>query len=547
VTVRVLSKLLAVWAATLTVCAVVIFSAVRIDRARVPAGPYVVSVWQRGERVARTVVSSDPEHALDGDAKRRGAQRIVEQIVDSAPIFGHSWLVLGHSLVPAQDGLSATYLGRTVYATPDDLRKLEAYEFIFGLGPVSLILGIDVNKVLAALSRELGTEPGELLRHGSFRRFAVTSDAAYPRKFSEADVTADAVKASVQEAARYLSRNQRKDGSFRYELNAVTGGESEEYNYPRHAGATYFLARAGNQLHDEQLARAGQRAAAFMKDRVTLRCGAHTCIGEGDQVDIGSAALAVLAYVELASGGYEEFRAPALELAEFVRSLQRPDGDFKHFYSVSEKHAIDIQVEYYTGEAAFALARVHRLSGDARDLEAARRALSFLVKRSPWFLGSHYFWGAEHWTCQALADLWQRAPDRVALQFCLDWQAVNPNLQFDSPPAPSVYDGGISRGPFMAPRLTPTGSRLEAAVATLEVARAAGVSAAEIALLEHQIKRAFAFLLRYQFSPGPTHSMPKPKLLEGGFPGSALDLHVRIDYPQHAGGALLRYWELGQK
>jgi hypothetical protein len=546
VTVRVLLRVLAIWVATLTVCAALLFYTVRIDRSRSPKGPYVVSVWQKGERVARTVVSSEPEHALSGDAKRRGALRIVEQVVDSAPILWRSWLILGHSLVPAQDGLSATYNGRTVYATPDDLRKLEAYEFNFALGPVSLILGIDVSKVLGSLSRELETEPGELLRNGTFRRFAVVSDAAYPRKFSEADVTADSVKASVQEAARYLARNQRRDGSFRYELNAVTGGESDEYNYPRHAGATFFLARAGNQLQDEQLSRAAQRAAAFMKDRVTLRCGEHACIGEGDQVDIGSAALAVLAYVELASGGYEEFRAPALELAEFVRFLQRPDGDFKHFYSVSEKHAIDIQVEYYTGEAAFALARVHRLSGDARDLEGARRALSFLVKRSPLFLGSHYFWGAEHWTCQALADLWQRAPDRVALQFCLDWQAVNRNLQFESPPAPSNYDGGISRGPFMAPRLTPTASRLEAAVATLEVARAAGVSAAEIESLEHQVKRAFAFLLRYQFNPGPTHLMPKARALEGGFPGSALDLHVRIDYPQHAAGALLRYWELGR-
>jgi len=39
--------------------------------------------------------------------------------------------------------------------------------------------------------------------------------------------------------------------------------------------------------------------------------------------------------------------------------------------------------------------------------------------------------------------------------------------------------------------------------------------------------------------------MAKPRLLEGGYPGSASELHVRIDYPQHAGGALLRYWELG--
>jgi len=547
VTPRTLRRLLAIWLGVLCVCSMLIFCAVRMDRTRSPTGPYVVSIWERGQRSARTVVASEPEHALAGEAARRGTQRVVERIVDSAPILLHSWLLLGHSLVPARDGLSATYQGRTAYATPDDLLALEAYEHIVPLGPLSLIMGIDVNKVLAALSRELGTEPVELLRHASFRRFAVTSDSGYPREFREADVTVDAVRKSIQDAARYLARNQRRDGSFRYELNAVTGGDSEDYNFPRHAGATYFLARAANQLHDTVLARAALRGAAFMKDRFTLHCGAHACVGEGDQVDVGSSALAVLGYAELLAGGNEEFRAPTLDLAGFLRSQQRADGEFQHFYSVSEQHPIDIQVEYYTGEATFALARANRVSGDARDLEAARRALSFLVTRSAWFLGSHYFWGAEHWTCQALADLWQRAPDPVALRFCLDWQAVNRNLQFEAPPAPADYDGGISRGPFMAPRLTPTASRLEAAVATLEVARAAGVPAAEVALLEHQVKRAFAFLLRYQFSPGPTHLMPNPRQLAGGFPGSPLDLHVRIDYPQHAAGALLRYWELEQK
>jgi len=544
---RTLLRLLGIWLAVLSACSLLIFCSVRIDRNRAPTGPYLVSVWERGSRSARTVVASDPEHALQVAAERPGAQRTIERIVDSAPILWRSWLLLGHSVVPARDGLSATYKGRTAYATPNDLLKLEAYERTLALGPLSLVLGIDVNQVLGALARELETEPAELLRHASFRRFAVVSDAPYPRQVTEADVTVDAIKASVQSAARYLARNQRRDGSFRYEINTVTGTESEEYNYPRHAGATFFLARAGNQFHDAKLQRAGQRAGAFMKDRVTLRCGAHDCIGEGDQVDIGSAALALLAYVELIAGGNEEFRAPALELSGFLRSQQRADGEFQHFYSVSEQHPIDIQVEYYTGEATFALSSVGRVSGNPKDLEGARRGLSFLVKRSPLFLGARYFWGAEHWTCQALADLWQRAPDPIALKFCLDWQAVNRNLQFESPPLPSQYDGGISRGPFMSPRLTPTASRLEAAVATLEVARAAGAPQAQIELLEHQIKRAFAFLLRYQFTPGPTHLMPNAPRVNGGFPGSPIDLHVRIDYPQHAAGALLRYWELEQK
>ncbi len=544
-TARQLVRLLAVWACALLVASLFVFYRVRLDRGA-SRGPYLVSVWLDGARVARRVEAnqSAAERALQSEAGQRGAERVIEQISDSAPIFSHNAWLLGSSVAPNRDGVSVSYQGRIAYATPDDLHKLEAYEHPGKIGPLDTLFGVDVDKLLGALATELHTSPEALLHDGSFRRFAVRSNSGYPRAVTETDVTAESVKRSVQAAARYLARNQKRDGSFRYEINAVTGGDDPSYNYPRHAGATYFLARAGNQFDDGTLKRAARRAGAYMKDRATLRCGEHACVGEGDQVDVGSSALALLAYTELAQGGASEFHDSALEVAAFLRSQQRRDGDFQHLYSIAQQRPIDVQMEYYTGEAAFALSRVHRLSGDPRDLDAARRALSFLVTRSPWFLGARYFYGAEHWTCQALEDLWQRAPDRVALNFCLGWQAINRNLQFDSPPAPPEYEGGISRGPFMTPRLTPVGSRMEAAVATLAVARAAGLPASEIRALEHEIKRAFAFILRYQFAPGPTYLMPDPRAVAGGYPGSAVDLHVRIDYPQHAGGALLRYWEL---
>ncbi|MES1178812.1 MAG: hypothetical protein ABUL62_31105 [Myxococcales bacterium] len=542
---RQLLRVLAFWASALTLLSLALFLRVRLDRdgAR---GPYVVSVWNGGLRVGRAIAQDEAaaERALQAPAGERGAQRVIERITDSAPIFGHWAWLLGSSIASNRDGVSVTYGGRTLYATPDDLHQLEAYEHPGKIGPFDTIFGVDVDKLLAAFSSELHVTPDVLLREGSFRRFAVRSDAAYPRAMSEADVTAESVKSSVLAAARYLVKNQKRDGSFRYEVNAMTGGNDESYNYPRHAGATSFLALVGNQFDDFNLKRAARRAGAYMMDRATLRCGAHACVGEGAQVDVGSSALALLSYVELVEGGASEFREPALDLAAFLRSQQRPDGDFQHVYSVSEQHPIDVQMEYYTGEASLALARVHRLSNDARDLDAAQRALSFLVTRSRWFLGARYFYGAEHWTCQALAELWSAAPNRVALDFCLGWAENNRNLQFASPPAPPEYDGGISRGPFMTPRLTPLGSRMEAAVATLAVARKAGVSASEIDALEHEIKRGFAFLFRYQFTPGPAHLMPDPRAVAGGFPGSAVELHVRIDYPQHAGGALLKYWEL---
>jgi hypothetical protein len=535
VTPRRLLRILGVYVGVLAACSVILFCVIRLDRSGVVRGPTLVTVWKGGVRRAR-----DEEAAP-------GATRIVEQIVDSAPILPFGRLVFAASVAPVRDGVSATYHGQTAYLTPDDLLKLEAYEGNVSLGPLVLVLGIDPDKVLGALASELHATPDELFRQGSFRRFSVARDERYPKRNAGEPLSTDALKSAVRGAARYLVQNQHPDGSFRYEVNAVTGGDESGYNYPRHAGATYFLARTANQFHDSRLFHAAELAGMFMKEHATLSCGAHSCVGEGDTVDVGASALATLAYVELQNGGADAFREPALELAGFLRAQQRSDGDFQHIYSVAEQHPVDIQLEYYTGEAAFALSRVARVSGDARDLDAARRALSFLVHRPALFLGAHYFWDAEHWTCQVLEDLWQRAPDRAALKFCLDWQAANRVLMYSSPPMRAEYDGGISRGPFLSPRLTPLGSRMEAAVATLSVARQAGVAASEIEALETEIQHGFGFLLRYQYTPGPAYLMPDPRALAGGFPGSPVDLHVRIDYPQHAGGALLRYWELKQQ
>lgn len=540
---------LGVYAVALALCSLALFFSVRLDRARRARGPTLVNVWQGGGRIARSVLPDEAAatQALRNEEALPGATRVVEQIRDSAPILPLGRLLLAASVAPVRDGVSASFHGKTAYLTPDDLLKLEAYEGNVPLGPVVLILGIDPDKVLGALAHELHTNADTLLQQGSFRRFCAARETSYPKENANEPLSADTVKSAVRSAARYLVQNQHTDGSFRYEVNAVTSGDEPGYNYPRHAGATYFLARAANQLHDAKLLRAAQLAGSFMKDHATLSCGAHSCIGEGDTVDVGAAALATLAYVELLDGGAAEFREPALELAGFLRAQQRSDGDFQHIYSVAEQHPVDIQLEYYTGEAAFALSRVQRVSGDLRDLAAARHALSFLVQRPALFLGAHYFWGAEHWTCQVLEDLWQRAPDRVALQFCLDWQAANRVLQYTSPPMRPEYDGAVSRGPFLSPRLTPLGSRMEAAVATLAVARQAGVAPREIEALEREIQHGFGFLLRYQYTPGPTYLMPDPRAMAGGFPGSPVDLHVRIDYPQHAGGALLRYWELMQQ
>ena len=68
---------------------------------------------------------------------------------------------------------------------------------------------------------------------------------------------------------------------------------------------------------------------------------------------------------------------------------------------------------------------------DPEDLRAASRALARLSGRGWSFFGSRYYFSEEHWTCQAVADLWERAPDPEALAFCLRWHEYQRRLQHE--------------------------------------------------------------------------------------------------------------------
>jgi hypothetical protein len=209
---------------------------------------------------------------------------------------------------------------------------------------------------------------------------------------------------------------------------------------------------------------------------------------------------------------------------------------------------VDVQLLYYSGEAAFALSRAHALLGDPRDLDAASRALAHLIGGAWSFFGSRYYWGEEHWTCQAMDDLWDRmaAPMReAALDFCLGWESYGRKLMHGPEDTPFDSDGAYGVGPIVTPRLTPVGSRTEAGLATLEAATRGGRSSASLAPLDGQVRRSIALLLRHQLGrPGGEHRdylFADPAAIEGAMPGSEVDWQLRIDYAQHAGGALLRW------
>lgn len=550
---RLLARALAAWAvATALACAVVHHAfALPVDEGA--PGPVIASVWSGGQLVARAVAP----HVGDGNlglalalASHPGATLVYETIVGEGPVLEVPEAALALSFVPGRDGMAVSLGGRTEYVTPDDLLARQAYDKGVTIPSIGLSTGVDVAVALAILSDRLGVPPGDILREARFRRVRVVRSlpgAPPERRVEASTMTArDALDAAVA-AGRFVARGVDAEGRFRYLVDAPTNRTLPGYDWPRHAGATYFLAQVAAASGDRDVAWAALRSASWLRDHAIVACGEHRCVGDATVVDVGSTALTVIAFSEIARTNLDPGYALAVpELTAFLRAQQRPDGELMHLYDRGAGHPLDVQLLYYTGEAALALSRAHSLLGDARDLDAAKRALAYLVGPAWSFFGSRYYRGEEHWTCQAMSDLWARAPSREALDFCLSWQAYGRKLQYAAGDTPYDADGAYGFGPVVTPPLTPAGSRAEAGIATLDVAARAGVAAGEVAALDDQMRRSLAMLVRHQLRPGARHLFADPAAVEGAMPASEVDWQLRIDFAQHTGAALLRWFWLGR-
>lgn len=516
----------------------------------------VVSRWAEGKRVERSVTK--PGETPPWSPPFAGNSTVVhETVIAEGPLSLAPWRFL-LALVPGREGVMAELGDKLAFATVDDLLAAQAYDHATSIIDPSLGVGTHRATVLHLLARDLGVTPAEVEANARVRRVRferkIIGETAAPR-ITGAKLEPALVKTAVHEAAAYLARGVDADGRYRYLVDAVTGQTLGGYNWPRHAGTTYFLAQAAALTDDAAVRFACLRAAARLRDDMMKDCGGHKCIAEDSDADVGSSALALVAFAEIVRTGADgSYRHAVAELAAFLRAQQRPDGELMHLFDRAKGTPVDVQFLYFTGEAALALSRAHRITGDPEDLRAASRALGRLSGGGWSFFGSRYYFSEEHWTCQAMNDLWERAPDPEALAFCLRWHEYQRRLQHTDGDSPFDADGSFGFGPLVTPRVTPASSRGEAAAAALEVMRrdaTAGSSNATehaeiVALLDDELRRAIAFVMRAQLRPGPRHLFAAPDVARGALPGSAVDLQLRIDYAQHAGSMMARWLEMNE-
>lgn len=552
--VRGLARLLAVYAVVLVLACIAVHHHASLTELAPAAQRIVVSRYLDGQRVERTATAPGEQPSTTPSVSPAGIT-VHEAVVAEGPMTLDRWKIT-FGLVPARDGVYAELGDKTAWVTADDLIAAEAYDHAGAFLDPSLGIGTHYATVLHLLATQLGVMPAEVERSARVKRVRferrTAGEPESPRITIES-LDRERVRLAIRDAAQFLARSVDDSGRFRYILDAVTGKVLTGYSWPRHAGATYFLAQAAALLDDATIRFACLRAAAHMRDDMMHDCGENKCIADEDEADVGSSALGLLAFTEIVRTGADpSYRRASMELARFLRSQQRPDGELMHIYDRRAKKPVDVQLLYFTGEAALALARAHAELGNPEDLTAATRALARLSGDGWSFFGSRYYFTEEHWTCQAVAELWDRAPDPRALAFCLRWHEYQRRLQYDGGDSPFDAAGAFGFGPFVTPRVTPASSRGEAAGAALYVMKrdpnAATTDPVEhartVALLDEELGRALAFVMRAQLRPGPRHLFAHAAEVNGGIPGSAVDLQLRIDYVQHAGSMMIRWLEL---
>jgi len=517
----------------------------------------VVSRWDGGKLVGRAVRPAEPPGA--------GGTTVEETATGVSPL-SLSRVRFPLSLVPGRDGVQAELDGKRAFATVDDLLAAQAYDKASSFLDPSLAIGTQRAVVIHLLASQLGVPAREVetratLQRVRFERRVVGPGGGVPAgarpRVTGATLDRATVLAAVRDAASFLARGVDGDGRYRYLVDATTDTTLGGYNWPRHGGTTFFLAQAAALLDDAEIRAACLRAAAHLRDVVLTDCGEHRCVSDGNDANVGSSALALLAFTEIARTGADTSYLRVIgQLSRFLRGQQRADGELMHVYDRAAKAPVDVQFLYFTGEASLALARAHRVTGDEADLRAASRALAHLSSHGWTFFGSRYYFTEEHWTCQAMADLWDRAPDEAALAFCLRWHEYQRALQHEGGDSPFDGDGSFGFGPLVTPRLTPAASRGEAAGAALAVLSAETARGSRfadprtVALLDDELRRAIAFVVRGQLRPedptslAPAHLLAHPVAVRGGVAGSLVDWQLRNDYAQHAGSMMTRWLAL---
>lgn len=379
---------------------------------------------------------------------------------------------------------------------------------------------------------------------------------------------------SARRGANWLKSMQRPDGLFVYGWIPSLNRPMEGNNYLRQAGAAAALARSAAYTQDQAQGLAARQAILVLLSSYTAvhpedKTIRQPSVAPSQANPVGFAALLLLAISELPQPT-DALLEHGDGLAKFLASRQRPDGSINIADTLlldDSPHDDLVGMNFYPGEALYALMRNHAIRPQQWKLDVVERAFNFY--RDHW--KQHPDPTFIPWQTAAFTEayLWSKKQEYAAFVFEMnDWL-----LQFqymEGSGTPAEWNGGFAslqdRHLVRTPPTAATGSYAEGMVEACRVARwianecqqrvdnstgeertkheeSLKAAHARLVLYKQAAERSLQFLVRNQYTIKEASHFEHwyREKLNGAIYGGVEDGTVRIDFTQHAVCAMFHY------
>jgi small neutral amino acid transporter SnatA (MarC family) len=217
-------------------------------------------------------------------------------------------------------------------------------------------------------------------------------------------VSAEQLRESSQAAVDWFVRNQETDGAWLYLYDTDDDSvPEEEYNEVRHAGVTMGLYQAAAAGLPGAL-RSADRGTEWALDRLVRGDGWAALEGDGRVTTGASALLAAGLVIRRDATGDTRYDDVLRELGRFLVDQTEPSGAVLASYDTARGAPVpDEYSKYYTGEAYWALGRLHLAFPGEDWAEAADRIGAYLATSRDDVEG-HWPPIPDHWAAYGAAE-----------------------------------------------------------------------------------------------------------------------------------------------
>lgn len=501
-----------------------------VSVALVSRGRVVRQVWLRDGTVLDAVTA-----ALN---QFRGQMSAEEQAsVDSIELFlGHSFRKVGPGDYDEQI-FAAHHRGiRGLEIVQDDRTALHS--------PLEVLRrNVTADRLVRDFAASARSDRATVLEKAAFRVFdgeqLLVRVGADPKGFllergniyvKPAEVTQAAVREAARLATDWLAANVAISGELLYGFRPSELKPLEGTNRIRQWMASIALERAAQPRLDPAIWELAERNLAFNMANTYRQEGALGVItGPGNEVSLGSVALAALAIAESHAGS--GYGAEQAALSATIDRLGADNGAFRTFLRPATRN--DNQ-NFYPGEALLYWAILYEKQPDPALLGRFMTSFRYYRQwhrdhRNPAFIG---------WHTQAYYKVWRQTGDKELRDFVFEMNDWLIGLQQWAVPTEyrdlmgRFYAPGAGYGP---PHASSTGIYLEGLADAFRIAREAG-DAKRAESYRIAILRGLRDVLQLQFADDTDMFYVPPgfrKFVAGGIRTTEYDNVIRIDNVQH--------------